>query len=579
VSRLKESVFHGRPVRFSPLARVERIVHTLSPFEKLVFIAFVLLALAGSLALLYSVHATYLSSETPTWGGELTEGIIGFPRFVNPLLAVSDADRDITALVFSGLMRSRFNDSPVPDLAESYTVSEDKLVYTFTIREGAVFHDGTPVTADDVVFTIRGTQDPALKSPRRANWDGVLVEKVDDRTVSFTLPQPYGAFLENATIGILPAHIWRNISPDEFPFSALNTEPVGAGPYSVSKITRDHSGVPTSYTLESFTSYAPQPAYIETVTFSFFSNETAAKEAYERGTIDSLGGLSPNTQEGLASGQTYEVPLARTFAIFFNLNVELFTNIEVRKALEATISSEELIEEILAGRGTPLLGPVPPGIIDTHEDVAVVKTREERLAQARAILERNGWEQNEDGVYENEGTPLSFTLSTLGIPELSAIVEKVAKDWGEMGADVTVQIFDQSDLTQSVIRPRRFDTLLFGQVVGREVDLFAFWHSSQRNDPGLNIASYANITVDRILERMRRTEDREELAKEYSLLKEELTNDSPAIFLYAPNYTYTLPESVRGVAVSVLSAPYERFLDAPSWFITTKRVWHFFANN
>jgi peptide/nickel transport system substrate-binding protein len=183
----------------------------------------------------------------PARGGSLQEGIIGSPRFINPVLALSDADRDLTALVYSGLMRATPEGSYAPDLASHFDLSEDGKVYTFYLRTEAIFHDGKPVTADDVVFTIQKTQDPALKSPMRANWDGVAVEAVDATTVRFTLKSPYAPFIENTTLGVLPKHLWGEVSDEEFPFSELNTSPVGSGPYRVRSVERSPGGI-DSYT-------------------------------------------------------------------------------------------------------------------------------------------------------------------------------------------------------------------------------------------------------------------------------------------------------------------------------------------
>ncbi len=233
--------------------------------------------LASSSYLLYSVNKALLV-EVPARGGTLVEGLVGAPRFINPLLAISDADRDLSALVYSGLLRAQ-GEELIPDLAESYEVSPDGTAYTFVIREDATFHDGSRVTAEDVVFTVAKAQDPILKSPKRANWDGVAAEVVDERTVRFTLKAPYAPFVENATLGILPKALWEEVSSDEFPFSALNTDPIGSGPFFVSTIERNPSGIPTTYLMRPFADYALGKPYLQEIRFRFFDSERSLLSA------------------------------------------------------------------------------------------------------------------------------------------------------------------------------------------------------------------------------------------------------------------------------------------------------------
>ena len=216
----------------------------------------------SSAALLWKVNQSFLL-EFPAYGGQLKEGIIGSPRFINPILAMSDADRDMTSLIYSGLMKSDSEGNLVPDLAESYDISKDGLVYKFKLRNDAYFHNGGKVTADDVEFTINKTQDSALKSPKRANWDGVAVKKLNEREIEFVLKQPYSPFLENTSLGILPKKIWMNFDSDQFPFSLYNIEPIGSGPYKVNSLKKDSYGIPSYYILASFNKYASGAPYIK----------------------------------------------------------------------------------------------------------------------------------------------------------------------------------------------------------------------------------------------------------------------------------------------------------------------------
>ena len=220
-----------------PFRALSRRIDGLKPGDRLIAYVLGLFVLVSGLAGLYAIERSFLI-EQPANGGSLTEGVIGSPRFVNPLLALSDTDRDLARLTYAGLMGIAENGELIPVLAENYTISEDGKTYIFTLRENAEFSDGRPVTAEDVVFTVQKAQDPGLKSPELANWANVRAEVIDARTVSFTLPKAYAPFLEDATLGILPAHLWRNIPNEQFPFSPRMERPVGAGPFKVTQNLR-----------------------------------------------------------------------------------------------------------------------------------------------------------------------------------------------------------------------------------------------------------------------------------------------------------------------------------------------------
>src|SRR3989344_3113787 len=219
------------------LENVRESVCAFSNGDRILF--YLLAALVGiaSLSVLYALEQSLLV-EVPAYGGTLAEGVVGSPRFINPLLAMSDADRDLSALTYAGLMGISGTGDLVSILAESYDLSSDGKTYTFILNKNAKFSDGTPVTADDIVFTIQKAQSPALKSPKYADWVGVGVAAVDQRTVRFTLSKPYAPFLGLMTLGILPSRLWKNISDEEFPFSMLESNPVGAGPFKVTDVSR-----------------------------------------------------------------------------------------------------------------------------------------------------------------------------------------------------------------------------------------------------------------------------------------------------------------------------------------------------
>jgi peptide/nickel transport system substrate-binding protein len=572
--------------KFSTRDRIRRFFEHLTLAEKTILFFLAGVAALSALFIIYKINESYMV-EVPSHGGTLTEGIIGSPRFINPLLAISDADRDLTALIYSGLLKATPDGNLVPDLAKSYTISKDGLEYDFILRDDAIFQDGTPVTADDVIFTIQTAENPNVKSPKRADWEGIDVQKISDNEVKIVLKQPYQPFLENTTLGILPKHIWKDVPAEQFPFSEFNVEPIGSGPYKFESFKRTSAGVPVSYKLTSFNKYISGEPFIKTIQFSFFQNEETLLSAVQKGNVDSAGGISSEQAETFQKSgyRLVSAPLPRVFALFFNQNeAPILANHEVRQALNMVVDKNEILGNVLNGYGIALDSPIPPLSYDTgsstKRSMAEASTT---VAVAKKLLETNGWKKGADGIYtkktKTETEALVFSITTGNAPELKETADLLKKDFEMIGAQVTVKVFEPGELNQSVIRPRKYDSLLFGEIVGRNPDMFAFWHSSQRNDPGLNIALYTNIKADSALERARIASTTAGADALYVAFENEVAKDIPAIFLYSPDYIYVVPERLKGLSFGALTTPSERFLSVKDWYVQTERVWEFFSKN
>ena len=563
-------------------AKITKVIKAFSLTEKTIFFIFTIVFVISSLSLLYQVNKLFLV-EVPDYGGSLTEGIIGSPRFINPILSSSDIDKDLSSLIYSGLLKISHKGELIPDIAESYTISNNGLVYTFRLKDNVFFHDGVKLSADDIMFTIEKAQDPELKSPRETNWSSVRVEKIDEKTVSFTLKQAYSPFIQNLTLGILPKHIWKTASIEEFPFSQFNTQPIGTGPFKIDSITYTSSGLPSEYHLVSFDKYSLGRPYITNLTIKSFQKEKDIIEALKNEKIESVHSISPKVLSDLkiANDEVILSPLPRIFGVFFNQNVApVFINKEVRVALDIATDKKMIVDSILSGFGQIIAGPVPlRNIADTN--IGEVGTEINRTEKAKALLVKNGWKQDANGIFEKKDkkgtTRLSFSISTGDATELRETAYLLQNQWQQIGAEVEVKIFGIGDLNQNIIKPRKYDSLLFGEIVGRNLDLYPFWHSSQRNTPGLNIALYTNIKVDKLLENIRKTTDPEQQKTYLNSFNKEIANDVPAVFTYSPYFIYIIPKKVQNVTLGTLASPSERFSNVSEWYIETNNVWKIFV--
>jgi peptide/nickel transport system substrate-binding protein len=563
---------------FGFIEKIEKVVEKMKLPEKILFYLVSSVFVISSLVLLFRLNNSFLV-EIPSFGGSFTEGLIGSPRFINPVLAISDTDKDLSSLVYSGLLKASENGGFEPDLAELYKISDDGTIYDFVMKNNIYFHDGKAVTADDVVFTINKVLDPIIKSPKKSSFEGVVVEKISDKEIRFTLKKPYVPFLNVLTLGILPKHIWENVSSEEFPFSQFNINPVGSGPYKIEKITRNSGGIPTIIALSAWDKYVLGKTKIKSIVFKFFQNEDALTKAYGDQTVSSAAGLSPLSAKRLILDKNaiIEASLPRVFGVFLNQNVApVFLNQEIREALETAAPKKRIVDEVLLGFGKVLNGPTPANIETDSE-----KSNGDAAAAKDSLL-KAGWKENKDGILEkktkNGTVTFSFSISTSDAPELKKTAEILKEAWQKIGANVSIKVFEAGDLSQNVIKSRKYDALLFGEVVGAQSDLYPFWHSSQRNDPGLNISLYANISVDKALEDAEKETDNQKIASDKEIVFSEIKKDTPAIFLFSPDFLYAPAPAVKNISLKNVSSQNERFLSINNWFIETDKVWKIFSN-
>ncbi len=529
---------------------------------------------------------SYLSQTRvePKIGGQYREGLLGQPRFINPILAqTNDVDRDLAQLVYSSLFKYDGQGKLIPDLARDYAIEDDGLTYNIFLRENVFWHDQEPLTANDVIFTIQVIQDPEYKSPLRGNWQSVEVEKIDDWALRFKLKNTYAPFLHNLTVGILPKHLWAGISAQNFPLAQYNLKPVGSGPYQFKEFSKDESGKIESIKLvrnENF--YLANPAglkgpFIKKIILRFYGSQEELIEANKQREIDGLSFVSAANRSKLKNNfNIHKINLPAYYAVFFNqTESKALANETVRLALAYATNKNEIIDKVLEGEGTTVDSPLLSGWPSYTSEI---KIYDFALEHAQNILEAEGWQdKDEDGIREKEingeEAKLEITLVTTDWPELNQTAQLIKEQWEKIGAKINLEIVEATNIQKEIIRPRQYQALLFGEVLGADPDPFAFWHSSQRKDPGLNLALYQNKEVDKLLEEARQTLDEGARQEKYSQFQKLLTEDVPAIFLYSPNYLYPVNKKVKGISIEKFTLPSQRFSQIENWFIRTRRIW------
>ncbi len=575
-----DNEFKGE-LRIKGSEKLLSIIKSFDATEKVLFALLCIVLILSSLNLLYKASKIFMI-ETPSHGGSFSEGVIGLPRTINPVLAFTDADRDLTTLLYSGLLKYE-NGNLVNDIAKSYTISEDGLVYDFILKDNMRFHDGVDLTTEDIEFTIQKIQDSTIKSPKKTDWAGVTIKKVSEKEIQFILKQPYTPFLSNNTIGILPKHIWKNLDTDQFVFSKYNLEPIGSGPYKIKSIEKDKSGIPSQYLLTAFKKYYNGEPFISNVNIKFYSNEKLTLDAYNSSEIDNFAGVSPKEASSIASTSKdvniLHSPLPRIFGVFFNQNNSpVLANKEVRLALNLVIDRDEIINKVLYGYGISIDGPLPP-----DSNSPKYKSSDSDIEVAKELLRKAGWAINKDGILEKKSDKknvanqvLDFSISTTDAEDLKQIAEIIKSRWEMLGAKVNIKVFEYGDLSQNIIKTRKYDALLFGEAIGKNLDLYAFWHSSQKNYPGLNIPMYVNSKVDKILEEARTNIDEKKRTALYDTFEKIIKEDMPAVFIYSPEYMYLATNRVNGISINNITNTSDRFYGISKWYIETSNIWKIF---
>ncbi|EKE19237.1 MAG: hypothetical protein ACD_9C00074G0004 [uncultured bacterium] len=542
-------------------------------FKEKIIVTLLLIVIAVSFVVwLGSIYFNY-TKAVPKVGGEYTEGIVGQPLYINPLLSqTSEADGDLVQLVYSGLFKYDKEGHIANDLAESYSVSEDKKEYTVSLKKGALWHDGKEINAEDVFFTFSILQDPSYKSPLRQSLLGVDIRLVDDYTIVFSLSNPYTGFLDNLTVGLLPKHIWENIAPEKFALAENNLNPIGSGPYVFSTLQKDSGGNILTLQLAAFKNYYDGSPYISKITFNFYPDDETLIAAYNKKEIMGMGSIPPENIKNIKNEKSTninELIIPRYFSVFFNQtkNVALANDV-VRDALSKSVNRQEIIDTILHGKGMVLTSP----IFAQMEGYSNVDSQA-NIEQAIKLLEEAGWVMDEnEKVRMKDSVKLEFELVTTDWPELNQTAELLKNQWEKVGAKVNIKVLAVSDLQQNYIRTREYDSLLFGQAISFNPDLYSFWHSSQKRDPGLNLSLFDNSEVDGLLESLRQETDENKRAEAYQKFQGVLSTENPAVFLYSRYYLYPTNKNVKGMEVKDINNPAQRFVDINKWFVKTKRV-------
>ena len=564
---------HGAIPRWPTRRQLRYFPAALTPAESWILrIATVIFVVSSAVLLVRFFDRHIVALAKP--GGSYSEAVLGSPKFINPILAyTNDVDVDLTKLLFRGLYQTNEKGEVVPDLATHQEISDDGKTYIFTIRQDAVWHDGTPMTTSDIAYTFSAIADPEYQSPLQNTFRDVQVEIVDDYTVKMTLAKPYAPFLSTLTVGILPAHIWGDIPGASASLAEYNIKPIGSGPFQFDSLTKDRRGTIKAFRVVRFERFYGLRPYLDDLTFRFYATREETIEAIKRNRADGISFVTSEMRPDIEKeGLTLrELRLPQYTAVFFNQRNTLLKEKVIRQTLERAIDKNAIIQNALGGAGDAIHTPILPGFLGYNPAVQGLAYDPQAAGKA---LDDAGWALLAgETVRKKNGKELRFALSTVDRPEYTKTVELLRESWTKIGVGLEVRLFSSSDILKKVIKPRDYEALLFGEIVGVDPDPYPFWHSSQSYDPGLNLAIFFNKQVDQLLEEARQTNDLEQRRMKYLHFQNILADEEPAVFLYNPYYTYALPKKIKGFTLERITVPSDRFNNIEGWYAKTRRGW------
>jgi peptide/nickel transport system substrate-binding protein len=498
------------------------------------------------------------------------EGVVGSPSSITPLTARTQADRDLSRLVFSGLVARGPDSTYVPDLASSWTVDASGKTWTFSLRPGAQWQDGTPVTADDVVFTVGLLKDPAYRGPLAGSWREVTVARIDPETVQFTLASPIAGFLEDALVGILPQHLLAGTPVTGLADSAFANEPIGSGAFRLV-----HWDATSADLIPASTS--AQAALLPGFELEFFSDSTTLAAAYRSGSLDAAVALDPTDALDLAklAGSrllTYPTTTFTSVAINLRPGHPELAPAAVRKALLEALDRSALLTGVLAGTGIQADSPVPPGswAFDPKASAPVKSSP----TAAAAALRAAGWTKAAAGwEAPKEKVPFAFDLLSPAQdsnPIAWSAAEAVTSQWRSFGLKVSHVGLAPAELV-SRLGAGTFVAALVDVNIGLDPDLYPLFASSQARNGGANITGIQDPTLNGLLVAARLPGTQAARKAAFSTLEAALVANPAMLPLFFQDDLVVVDSRVSGPAIQTLADLSDRFWDVLAWRLADGR--------
>lgn len=519
-----------------------------------------------------SVSMGQFSAQVPLEGGVFTEGTFGAVDNVNPIFAATSAERSISRLVFANLLTYDENGDLVGELAEHWSPENDGKTYVLKLRDNAHWHDGQNINADDVLFTFKLIKNADTRSPLYSSWRNIGVEKVDNLTVRFILPAPYAAFPNSLVIGMLPKHVLKDVSPSELRTEPFNRNPtVGSGPFEFQDL-RAADAAKNHYIaqLRANTAYVLGRPKLDGIQLHAYKDREELAKALRSQEVAGASDLTSTELKNIPTKDTFveiNAPLYNGVYAFLKMDSPQLSDVRVRQALQLA-TDHNAITDLYDSTVRPLDGPLLPGQLGYRSNTRQPNINLQKAAQ---LLDEAGWKTvaGQGARRFKNGQPLKLQMATVSSGNYPALAEEIMREWRKIGVEFDTNLVKAEDIQQNVILPRAYDILLYEIVIGRDPDVFAYWHSSQATERGFNLSNYKSAKVDEALESARSRLDPALREAKYHLFTQQWLADIPAIGLYRPTLTYVQNKNAETFNSHSLVDPTDRYFNVRYWAVGT----------
>ncbi|MDO9545625.1 MAG: peptide ABC transporter substrate-binding protein [Pelolinea sp.] len=540
-------------------------------------IIILLTGLVVGLLLLSEQTGFRLVAPVPIRGGSYTEALVGELQRLNPVLDYyNSVDRDVDRLIFSSLIDYDTQGLPKADLAESWGISYDGLSYNFVIREDAFWHDGNPVIADDILFTINLMRDPdsVLPDDIKDFWQGVEIIPLGDKQVQFRLQEPFAPFLDYLNFGILPNHILSGMTYAEMINSEFNLKPIGSGPYKFDGLTSEE-GMISGVILSANTDFYEKPPFISEIVFRYYGSNEEAFNAYLAGNVLGVSNISSQilndalVNEDLSLYSIVDPEFSMIILNLNNNNVRFFQDEDVRRSLLMGLDRKGMIDRVLNGQG--IIADVPI-LLNSWAYYSGNQSVDQNVQESINLLKGAGYVAEDGGsVRSKDGNSLTFSIVHPNDAFHTQIAQSIKSDWEKLGVNVDLLAVPYDALILDHLQPLTYEAALIDINYFRspDPDPYPFWDQSQQTS-GQNYSQWENRVVSQYLEEARVSQDLEARAKLYRNFQIVFSDELPALPLFYTTYSFAVDQSIQGIRVGSMYDSSDRFWNITDWFLITE---------
>ncbi|MDQ6997914.1 MAG: peptide-binding protein [Mariprofundus sp.] len=479
------------------------------------------------------------ASNTPATGDRLIDASIGDASNLIPMIAGDASSHAIAGQLYLSLLKYDKELNLTGQLAKSWNIAADNKTITFHLRPGLRWSDGKAFTSADCTFTLGLIQDEHTQSAYKSDYALVSsFEAPDPLTFIVRYSEPFSPALSSwSSLAILPKHIFNGV--DIMKTELSRTPKATIGPYQLASWQSQQSIL-----MRANPDYFDGPVWISERLTRIIPDRATQFLELTAEKLDSVS-LSPiqysrlfDTKEVLKNNYNRYKYLDFVYTYLgFNLKREPFNDILVREAIAYAIDRQEILDGVQLGLGETIASPYKPGTFWVNKQL---KPRVYDPDKAKKLLIKAGWNDSDnDGILDKNGRPLSFTILTNNGNKQRADAATIMQHrLKKIGIDVHIRLVEWSAFIENFINNRNFDAVILGWSLSPDPDQYTIWHSSQTGPRQFNFLSYNNARVDKALDSARRTFDRQERKRQYDIMQQEIYNDLPMVFLFAP---YSLP--------------------------------------